>query len=352
MDQNTTNRVKSLLSDHNSIGIAVGKNLDMDNMGAALGLYLSLSSLGKQVSIASPSDPLVEISSLVGIDKVKKQFQGEGNTLVVSFPYFGDNIEKGSYTVENGYLNIIVRAGEKGLDFEDKEVVYRREGAAAPKLLFVIGTPRITDLGELFNPEAMKDTVIVNIDNKRDNQGFGEIVIVSPEFSSVSEQIAELLLSLSLPMEPDSAQNLLSGITQATANFQSPKTSYKAFEITSLLLQKGAVRKKMEDQFRQPDTFGYDSSVQQKRQDAAYQPKPQQRPVTRFPQNQPVSQRQQVTQQPQVQSHVQESFQNQSQNSFPTGNSAPKKPDVQDQAVDQPPADWLTPKVYKGSTNL
>lgn len=346
MDQNTTTRVKSLLSEHNSIGIAVGKNLDMDNMGAALGLYLSLSSMGKQVSIVSPADPLVEISSLVGIDRVKKQFQGEGNTLVVSFPYFGDNIEKGSYTVENGYLNIIVRAGEKGLDFEDKDVVYKREGSEAPKLLFIIGTPRITDLGDLFNPETMKDTVIINIDNKRDNQGFGEVAIVSAEFSSVSEQVAELLFSLSLPVDSDSAQNLLSGITAATLNFQSPKTSYKAFEVAALLMQKGAVLKKREDQFREPDTFGYDSSARRSR--------PQQKPLSRFQENGVVNQPQQAVNQPQPQPQPQKSFNPpQVQQPFVAQNNpiASKTTD-EDQASDQPPADWLTPKVYKGSTNL
>ncbi|MDO8452405.1 MAG: hypothetical protein Q7S79_01490, partial [bacterium] len=320
------------------------------NMGAALGLYLSLTSFGKQVSVASPADPLVEISSLVGIDKVKKQFQGEGNTLVVSFPYSGDNIEKGSYTVENGYLNIIVRAGEKGLDFDDKDVIYRKEGADAPKLLFVIGTPRITDLGDLFNPEAMKDTIIINIDNKRDNQGFGEVIIVSPGFSSVSEQITELLISLSLPIDSDSAQNLLNGIAFATSNFQDPNTSYKAFEVAGLLMQKGAVRKKKEDQFVQPDTFGYDASEPKKQLDTnSYRPKAQQKPISQFTENITSNQRQQGGNQLQPQRSI-----NSSQAQQPFIPQAPAAPRIvsDDQPAAEPPADWLTPKVYKGSTNL
>jgi len=234
-------KIKELLLKNEKIGIAVGKNPTIDEMGAALGLYLSLKGEAKDVSICSPTEPIVEISSLVGIDKVKNSFNSASGNLTVSFPYKEGEIEKISYTLEEGKLNILVKAGHLGLSFNEKDIAFKRAGGA-PNLIFVIGTPRISDLGEIFDPQALKDTTVVNIDNKADNQGYGDIVLVSTKLSSVSEEVANLLFSLEMKLDVDSASNLLAGISIATNNFQNPSTSSLAFEMAGLLMKNGAAR--------------------------------------------------------------------------------------------------------------
>lgn len=238
---NTTSKISELLNKSKSIGIITPKDPDMDQMGAALALYLAFVSDGRNVTVATPNDPLVEVSSLVGIDKVKNQIGGAIGDLVVSFPYNEGDIEKVSYTLEDGALNIVVKAGENGLSFNEKDVKYVRP-TTAPDLVFVIGAPRISDLGKLFDPAELKDTAVVNIDNSPENQGFGDIVMVSTRLSSVSEQIANLILSLGLKMDADIAQNLMWGISKATNNFQDPKTSALAFEMAGILMRQGATR--------------------------------------------------------------------------------------------------------------
>lgn len=306
MDTTVHPKIQDLLSKNNHVGVVVAKNPTIDHMAAGLSLYLAMRQMGKSAVIASPTQPTVEISSLVGIDKVKQNLGSDGGDLTVSFPYRDGEIEKVSYTLENDYLNIVVKAGERGLTFQEREILFKRGGGKAPQLLFFVGVPRLSELGNLFNPDALKDTTIVNIDNKPDNQGFGDVVVVSPRFSSVSEQIAQLLISLDREMQIDIdiAQNLLSGIAFATNDFQDPKTSPVAFEVAGKLMQKGAVRKRVHDQ-RRDNTFF-----------------PQQRPHQ--PQFQPPQQTHQPQQQPQ------------------------QRPQPQRQA----PPDWLTPKVYKGSTVL
>ena len=74
-------------------------------------------------------------------------------------------------------------------------------------------------MGRIFDPQALKDTVVINIDNKSDNQGFGDIALVSPNSSSICERIGNLILSLDLPLDIDTAQNLLIGI-ESTENFK------------------------------------------------------------------------------------------------------------------------------------
>lgn len=243
---NNLDRIIELLNKNEPIGIALGANYGLDEMAAALGLYLSLLDSGKQVSIASPKNPLVEVSNLVGIDRVKPNFEGKGGgDLIVSFPYKDDEIDKVSYTLEQGLLNIIVKGKDGVLSFGEKEVIFKNS-QSAPSLVFVIGTPRLSDLGRLFDPEGMKDTTVINIDNKSDNQGFGDIVMVQPTASSVSELIGDLLLGLGLRFDPDSSQNLFDGISNATSDFSSPKTSALAFEMASIFMRNGAKRKRIE----------------------------------------------------------------------------------------------------------
>ncbi len=305
MDQ-TLSKLNEFLGSSKSIAVVAPKDSSVDQMAAALSLFLSLQAAGRQVSIATPENPLVELSHLVGIDKVKTSLGGSSGDLVVSFPYNEGEIEKVSYTLEDGLLNIVVKAGELGFSSDQKDVKYTRPQGGLD-LLFIVGAARISDLGKLFDPELLKETTVVNIDNNSQNQGFGDIVMVSTRLSSVSEQIANVLMSLNLPMDLDIAQNLLDGILSATNNFQSPNTSALALEMGGVLMRNGAKRESLSREMAS----------------------------TAF--NRP-----QIPVQNQPSAPVQNSQPAPVQNSQPTN----------DQTFNNPPEDWLTPKIYKGSTNF
>lgn len=420
MDTNLQARVRDIVQKNEKIAIAVGKTPTLDDMAAALALYLGLMQLGKKASIASPTQPLVEHSSLVGIDRVKGSFEADGGDLVVSFPYREGEIEKVSYTIENGLLNIVVKAGEQGLMFKEQDVRYSR-GGGVPQVLFIVGTPKLSDLGSLFNPEALKDTTIINADNKTDNQGFGDVMLVSQTASSVSEIIGELLISLGVDSDVDISQNLLSGVSVGTDNFQSPKTSSLAFEMAASFMKKGAIRQRVQPQVQSEDRVSSFMPEQMLAQGAGSRngvrnqftspqgvsqlppmpmptmPRPQRMPMPRpMPRPQPPFQQQPplrqapLGQQPQMrpqpplrqapmsqpfpqQSMPQSLPQQQIQQAQTQQNPLQNDQDEQfDQNLDQirndiqaqgqdapqgqptqkPPSDWLTPKVYKGSSNV
>jgi len=293
MDNIALDKIRTLLSKNDKISIAIGKNPGIDEMAASLALYLSLTQSGKAVSIACPTQPLVELSSLVGIDKVQTTLSNDAADLTVSFPDRGD-IEKISYTREDGFINIIVKAGKQGLSFDERDIEYKRNGVG-PSVIFIVGTPRLSDLGSVFNAENLKDTTVINIDNKSDNQGFGDIVLVSKDLSSVSESVASLISSLGLKVDIDTASNLLSGIIEATDNFQNPRTSPLAFETAAMLMKKGAKRAGQNTAF-----------------DAI-----------------------------------------ENRDSFFTTNLPKKSEDKREKKRDDnPPDDWLAPKIYKGSTAI
>lgn len=299
MDNLTFSKIKEAIEKYNNISVVTRNNPSVDEMGAALSLYLSLKTTEKNITVATPSNPLVEVSSLVGIDEVITSLGGESGDLVVSFPYKEGEIEKVSYTRDDNFLNIVVKAGEKGLNFTEKDVKFIR-GATAPELMFVIGSPRVSDLGNLFDPAILKDTIVINIDNKPENQGYGDILMVSARLSSVSEAVANLILALNLKMDLDIAQNLMLGIATSTENFQSEHTSPLAFEMAGVLLRQGALR---------PTVM-----PQRRKMNIAIEEKPQE----------------------EVRPKVTETFE--------------KK--EEDQTLQNPPEDWLEPKIYKGSTSF
>lgn len=301
MDNLTFSKIKEAIEKYNNIAIATPKDPSVDEMGAALSLYLSLylslKNSGKSISIATPNQPLVEVSSLVGIDEVKTFLGAESGDLVVSFPYKEGEIEKVSYTRDDNFLNIVVKAGEKGLGFSEKDVRFSR-GTSAPELLFIVGAARVSDLGKLFDPAALKDTLVVNIDNKPDNQGFGDIVMVSTRFSSVSEAVANLIFSLGLKMDLDIAQNLMLGIATATDNFGDPKTSSLAFEMAGILMRNGALRPTPSTP-RRKLSMGFEEKEEK-----------------------------------------------------PLISEALEEEEKEIKSQENPPEDWLEPKIYKGSTSF
>lgn len=320
MDKTTLQKLKDAIAKSNSIGIAVGNTPSVDEMGAALSLFLLLKSANKRVSVASPSDPIVEISSLVGIDKVQRTFGGDAGDLVVAFPYKEGEIEKVSYTLENNFLNIIVKSSEKGLSFDEKDVRYIR-GSGSIDLLIVIGASDISEIGDVIDSQKLSNLSVINIDSETNNQLFGDIVLVSPQASSISEHVADIVLSLGFTIEQDAAQNLLSGIMFATKNFQDPRTSSLAFEVSAFLMKHGAQRINNTANEQPQTQLHMPAQLQQVRQ-----PEPS------------VRQDQRLAPQQQMSSASVQS---------------PSKPIQQsDDEKAAPPLDWLTPKVYKGSSEV
>lgn len=328
-------RLKDILNKDGSYAIVVGNNYTIDEMGAALALQLALKTNGKNVSVVSGKQPLVEVSSLVGIDQVKSRFESSNGDLVVSFPYQEDEIGKVSYTLEAGFLNIIVKPKDNNtLSFGEKDVLFRRAGDI-PAVLIAVGVKRISDLSASFDVEGLKDTVIINIDKVGNNEGYGDVVIMGQGASSVSEQVANLILTLGFPLDLDIAQNLMSGLMGATANFQSPKTSSLGFEMAGILMRAGARRESAKPAHvnNQAQKVMEAIAAQQNNRQNQSRANSAPRPIQQSAQNQefaPVNPNQNMTQ-------------NQNRQPNPI-NAAP--------AQEAAPNDWLQPKIYKGSTNV
>lgn len=394
MDTNALSQIRDLIARSNNVAIVVSANPSVDQMAGALALSLSMNAQNKKAYVISPTNALVEHSSLVGIDRVKGPGEGGNGDLVVSFPYREGEIDKVSYTIDGDSLNIVVKAGEKGLTFQESDVQFKR-GADKPDMVISVGVASLAQLSAIFPEDVLSSVTLLNIDNVSTNEGYGNVVLVSAKFSSLSEQVADLLLNLGMELDIDVAQNLMIGLTDATSNFQDTKTSYLAFEIASILIKRGAVRK----------TTGPRQSFQNQRpsqpaprndrpfNDVRQQSQPRSDQSSRSPQSQqPRRDDRRENIREALRQHVRggssqmaSSSQSQNQPSMsagrvgsdrslgesinmsqrPSNQSIPRvqhpEPTVsQEPVVDMPtedtqstpPSDWLTPKVYKGSSTV
>ena len=239
--------LKDFLIQQNDLGIVIGSHQNLDTYAASLSLYLTLVQAGKRVQIISKKSPTVEVSGLVGIDKVKEGFvSGNNSKLVISLPYIKGEVEKVLFTEHpdpqnptNINFHLTAAPGKSITPFDLKDVKLIWDGGA-PNAIIAIGVGTIDEISQVADPNSVK---IVNIDNFSGNSRFGDVVIVDESFSSLSEIIGKVIKDLSLPTDLDSAQNILDGVLFATRNFTKPNTSPLAFEAASAAMYVGAQRK-------------------------------------------------------------------------------------------------------------
>lgn len=299
-------KAKELVGTAKEIVIVTHKDPTMDSMGGSLALMLGLVSLGKKATVICPDAITVALSSLVGVDKVAKEF-GKKN-FVISLDYEDGSIEKVSYNIEGKKFNLVVEHRPGFEPFTQDKVQYSYQGVSAD-LIISVDTLNFGQMGKVYedNKHLFAGKQIINVDFHNQNTNYGVVNLVDPGASSTTELVAEFLATLGVKLTTDIATNLLNAIYAATNNFQNANVTSMAFEVASVCLKAGAKR------------FGVASAQPQ-------QPTPQV-----FVNNQPVM--------PQSAPQPVE----------PAAAQPVVEPKLAETPVAKPPADWLKPKIFKSS---
>ncbi|PIP33180.1 hypothetical protein COX23_00685 [Candidatus Gottesmanbacteria bacterium CG23_combo_of_CG06-09_8_20_14_all_37_19] len=335
------NQIRNLLEKAKSVLIVTGTKPDMDAISATLSLYLALSSTGKQVTVASPSQITVEFNRLVGVDKIIQTVNGStGKNLIISFPYQEGSIEKVSYNIDNNIFNLVIEPREGYKLITPDDIKYSHSGGVTD-VIFAINTSKLPDLENIYseNQTLFNSSPVINIDTSPENTQYGKVNIIETNMSSTSELIISLFSQLGINLDQNISSNLLAGIIYGSKNFTSPKTNAATFESAAICLRNGA--KKINETIVNIPLTNSIPQTQDK------QPKPVQFSVPFSKTSKPLSFKPQGKQ----------TF-----NQFPPKNKAvpfsPKPNQVQQQSQQQndksaqTPSDWLKPKIYKGSTLL
>lgn len=229
-------KIQSLLSTKERILILFGNNADLDEEASALSLYLAFLKLGKNVSIASPKEPLVEDASLVGIDKVVKELTDD--KLVLSIDGVLDSVEKVTHYIDGSKLNIVIHPlpGTRPINKNQIEFSHSKPNFDA---VFLIGINDIGELGNFFSHDGKiyPEDGIVFVGRALPRIDMSYIDIVDPQSSCISETITLLLTQLNIPLDQDIASNLFQGMRQVTGSFSTPPATADTFEVASILLK-------------------------------------------------------------------------------------------------------------------
>lgn len=228
--------LKNQIEKAKSVLVLTKKNPSLDGVAASLALYLVLKNSGKDVQIASQSDPIVRDSHLVGLDKIKTDI---GNTnLVIVFP--GNSVEKVSANEEENTFNLVIQPKSGSSLLNHKDLKFKYTGATAD-LVIIVGSSSLDSVGTILTDEEdlVKNSLICNISNLPSN--FGKINLVDTN-CSISEITSAVIQETGLEMTEDAAQNLMLGIEDATNNLTSPDITADTFEALALLYRSGARR--------------------------------------------------------------------------------------------------------------
>lgn len=237
--------LKNLLPTAKSILIALPAGADMDKMAAALGLFLILESQGKEVSVVCDDDIKVSAGHLFGVDHIQKTLpktDGGNLTLTLEGVAASDNtipaLEKLDWFAENNNLNLVFHV-LPGQTFQPAKIVPHYQGSGF-NLIFTIGAVNLNALGNLYQQNGIfTGAHIVNVDNQSTNTSFGQTNVLDTVASSLSEIMTNLITDLGYMLDADSASNLLAGIFDVTGNLTNTKATPDTFMAVAQCLRAG-----------------------------------------------------------------------------------------------------------------
>ncbi|KKU92123.1 MAG: Phosphoesterase RecJ domain protein [Microgenomates group bacterium GW2011_GWA1_48_10] len=243
-------QIQSLVTSARKVLVLTHANPTVDTMASALALYLALVKLGKDVTVAMDGEVLVEVSNLVGVDKVKTSLStsGGGSLLLTYKPYqlgdfedvkYNENPAAVGLSEDTFSMTIKLRPG-----FVPETRNFQFNLAGGPASLFdLIITVEIlepTQAGKLYDAQMFANAQVINIDNHDPNKDYGRFNLVEPDAASISEIVTFFLRAINAQIDADMARNLYQGIVQASQNFQNPKVAAATFEAAAICLRAGA----------------------------------------------------------------------------------------------------------------
>jgi len=309
--QNEINKIKDIVSSAKDVLIVTHERPTADSIGAALALYLGLTSMGKKVTIACPDPITVELSSFIGVNKIATEI-GKKN-FVISLDYVEGSIEKVSYNIEGNKFNLVIEPREGFESFSQEKIHFTNAGTSAD-VIFSIDTIHLGGLKKLYEAEKelYASKPIINIDRHPNNAQYGQINVIDAQASSTAEMIYGILSGLEIAMSQDISTNLLNALYGATNSFTNQNVTSQAFELAALCTKSGAKR------------FRRGGGQQQPQQNSEETPK-EEKVVTEAEETFPMTQ-----------ASTQE-----------TKMASPPIPEVK--KTQEAPADWLKPKIFKSS---
>lgn len=318
--------------------VLITSNPTYDDVASALALALSLREAGKDVQVGCSAPMRVEFTHLVGVDQIKEKV-GNRN-LQISFDYVDGAVESVSYGISEDKktlnLYIMPKSGEKPLDASD--VQFRYVGADAD-IVFIIGARSMQDLSQVYEAEKeFFDAAYTIALNKKPVQTFARMHLDAGGQTCLAEGVAQFLSGLEQEPMDDIATNLLSSIELATKRFQSLNMSAETFELVGRLLRNGAKRSPNNPVFSEAH-----------KQAERFMPVP---PTTAVPSSSTPLFADALKKAQSKQNSVIPSLKKEENSTNRAGQTKQQVHHHKKRVVQNPPAEWLQPKVFTGASQV
>ncbi len=286
-------RVKDLITQAKDILILTHTNPTVDSMGSALALYVAMKNMGKHVVIGCPTPMIVEYSNFVGANKVETKFSKKN--FVISLDYEDGSIDKVTYNIEGKKFNLIIEPRPGFENFNEEHVSFHHKGTAAD-VIFTIDTMHLGELGDLYEgeKELFATRPIINIDKHIENAKYGAVNIID-HAATTAELVATIMSEIGIQLTEDIATNLLNAIYGASNNFQ--EITARTFEVAAACVKAGGKRFQVEppttNAFIKEEVKKVEEKKEEKKQEEAQPaavntpPEPEQKKEQPMPQNPP-----------------------------------------------------------------
>lgn len=293
MDQATPTdvmRIKDLVDSAKEILILTHNNPDADSLGSSLALYIALKNAGKHVVVGCPTPMTVEYSHFIGANKVETTFSKKN--FVISLDYEDGSIDKVTYNIEGKKFNLVIEPRPGFENFNEDHVSFHHQGTAAD-VIFTIDTMHLGELGELYEgeKELFATRPIINIDKHIDNAKYG-VVNVIDHAATTAELVGTVLSEIGMSLTEDVAINLLNAIYLGTDNFQK-EVIPRTFELAAACVKAGGKRfipsvvPQQAEEEKQEETKKEQTAPVEEKKEEEKPPEPEQKKEQSQPQNPP-----------------------------------------------------------------
>lgn len=233
------NSFKNIIDRSSSILILLPLNPYFDQVAAGLSLYLALKDQ-KNAQIVSPTPITVEFNRLIGVNKISQDL-GNRNLVIKFIDYKANDIERVSYDIEEGQFKLTVIPKAEANPPLKEQIDLSYSGILVDTVI-VIGGANESHFPSISSQDFI-DANFVHIGIKDISLTSGRSYLsFSKPASSISEVIFGLLKEAGINYDSDIATNLLMGIDESTQSLNSPSVNADTFSAISELMKTGGKR--------------------------------------------------------------------------------------------------------------
>jgi nanoRNase/pAp phosphatase (c-di-AMP/oligoRNAs hydrolase) len=219
--------IKNLISTAKTALIVVPQ-MNVDSIGAALGLAIALKKSGKEAKVYCPTKTDQNYSKLSGLELLTDVISSSDLTVSLDYPL--DQIEQVSYNDDGGRLNLIVKTKSGAPKVESNKINIDNDGGNAD-VCFMLGDE--LSLGNNTSITNKGNWIFISPTNV--TKAWAKATLVDPD-APFSEIFTFLLPMIGLELDIDSGKNLLIGLRVATQSF-SVNVSPETFEAGAVCLK-------------------------------------------------------------------------------------------------------------------